>query len=326
MQHRRTVLAAAGSAALTAALPSYVRAQSSYPTRVIKIIVANPPGGTDDLLSRWVADGVSKILGQSVIIENRSGASTTIGGAAAAAAAADGYTMLCLISAAINQTVLRDNLRYNMQSYAPIIGIGAYPMALAASAAPDVNIRSMDDLLARARSSDGVTFATGGVGSMGHLTTAAFLSEIQGTGLHVTYRNNPECLQALIGGFAHMHFTSVSEAAALYSEPRLSILGVTSVQRARSLPDVPTMTELGFPSIKNALWHGFVAPKGVPPNVIEILADAISTVVQSADFRERVEPLDFVTEITRGDALAAYLHEAAETSRKIIVEHNIQVS
>src|SRR5207249_377613 len=124
---------------------------------------------------------------------------------------------------------------------------------------------NIDELKALARSPDGISYATGGVGTMAHLNTIRFLKAIQGTGTHVSYRNNPDGLQALAGGFTQMMLASASEVAPLRADGKLRVIAVTSEQRAVNLPDVPTMRELGYPSLNPTLWHGYVAPAGTPP-------------------------------------------------------------
>ncbi len=175
-------------------------ARTQYPQRLIRIVVGNAAGGTDDAISRAVAHDIAAQFGQSVIVENRGGGSTTIAGSTVASAAPDGYTILCLISAGIVQTVLRDKLKYNLGSFAPIVGVGGFPLALTVSATSKARLSNIQDLIALAKSPEGVTVASGGVGTVAHLTSVMFLNTVQGKGVDVAYRNNPEGLQALAGG------------------------------------------------------------------------------------------------------------------------------
>jgi tripartite-type tricarboxylate transporter receptor subunit TctC len=226
MISRRKVLVGASAAVSAGLLPRGSNAQDKWPSRLITIHIGNAPGGDDDTLSRFLAQTVSVELGQPVIVENRPGGSTTLAGNAVAAAQPDGYNILCLITAGVIQTVLRDNLRYGLDNFTPIVGIGGYPLALIVSA--KAGITNLDELLAAARTSDGVTFASGGVGTVGHLTATMFLKEIKGNGIHVSYKNNPEGLQALAGGFTQMIFASAREAAILKDNPSVRVLAVTS--------------------------------------------------------------------------------------------------
>jgi tripartite-type tricarboxylate transporter receptor subunit TctC len=322
MTTRRCLVLGAGALATAGfAGVAPARAQPAYPSRPIRIIIANPPGGDDDTLTRFIAPGLTADLGQPIVVENRGGASTTVGGMAASQAAPDGYTLLCMHMASIIQTVLRDRLSYNVASFAPIIGIGGYPMALVVS--PRSSIRTLDDLRAVASRGDGITYASAGAGTLGHLTAVRFLGAIQGRGLHVSYRNNPEGLQALAGGFAEMMFPSAREAAQLGREGLVRVLAVTSKERATNLPDTPTMTELGLPQIDSRLWYSYVAPVGTRPDIVARLGDAIEKVVTSPAFGERFGPLAFQMEVLRGESLAQFINMQASRFRTVIVENNI---
>jgi tripartite-type tricarboxylate transporter receptor subunit TctC len=323
MPTRRTIIFSAAAWSFAGALAgTQARAQPKYPTRVVRIVIANPPGGDDDTLTRFIGDAVAPTLGQSVIVDNRGGASTTIGSGYVAQAAPDGYTILCLHAASLVQTVLRDNLRYSMKSFAPVIKIGGYPMALVVSAKSD--IKSIDDVKAIATRADGISYASGGAGTMAHLTAVRFLKAIGGRGLHVTYKNNPEGLQSLIGGYTQMMFPSAREAAAMRGDGLLRVLAVTSPKRTDNLPDVPTMAELGFPDVDSQLWYSYAAPAGTPPAILSKLADSISTVVQSKPFHDRFDPLSFQTDIRTGDDLVRFWEEQSQRWRAVVTENNIK--
>jgi tripartite-type tricarboxylate transporter receptor subunit TctC len=302
-----------------------VSAQSGYPQRLVKIVVGNAPGGNDDTISRFVAEKLTKEFGQTVIVENRVGGSTSIAGAAVAAAAPDGHTLLCLIGTGIVQTVLRDKLPYKLSSFVPIVGVGGFPLGLAVSATAKPKISNIQELTAAARSGDGISYASGGIGTMAHLSTVRFLKAIKGNGVHVSYRNNPEGLNALVGGFTQMMFGSAQEVAALRGEDKLRVLAVTSEQRLPNLPDVPTMRELGFPSINPTLWYGYVAPAGTPPVIVSKLADAIAGAIRDPAFQNRYKPLSFVEDIKTGDVLTSFINGEAARLKEVIIENNIQV-
>lgn len=325
MISRRNLISSAPAIAATA-LTGNAFAQSGYPNRVIKIVVGNAAGGTDDIISRFVADKLSREFGQPVIVDNRGGASTTIAGAYVAQSPADGYTLLCLISAGINQTVLRDKLSYKMSNFTPVAGVGGFPLALAVSGtSTNPKLNNIQDLVAAARVGDGVTFASGGVGTMGHLNCARFLNAVKGNGVHVTYKNNPEGLQALMGGFTQMMFASVSEVATLRGDGKLRVLAVTSAQRASNMPDVPTMKELGFPDFEASLWHGFVAPVGTPPDIVEKLAGAISRAVRDPEYIAKFKPQAYQEDVRTGAALASFVNGEATRWKTVIVDNKITV-
>ena len=321
---RREILGAVPALAATT-LAGNAFAQSTFPQRVIRIVVGNAAGGTDDVISRHVADKLTKEWGQPVIVENRGGGSTTIAGAYVASAPPDGYTLMCLINTGINQTLLRDKLPYKLNSFVPVAGAGGFPVALAVSAIATPKITTLQELAAVTRSGDGVTYASGGVGTMGHLTCTRLLNAFNGKGVHVTYRNNPEGLQALIGGHTQMMIASASEVAALRGEDKLRVLAVAAPQRAVNMPDVPTFAELGMPDFNVVLWHGFVAPAGTPPEIVAKLADAISRALKDPEFLARQRPLAFQDNVLTGEPLSAFINGEAMRWKKVIVDNKITI-
>ena len=324
MVNRRRVLLAAPALA-AAAFAGEAVAQGAYPQRVVKIVVGNAPGGTDDAISRYVAERLTKEFGQPVIVENRGGGSTTIAGTVVAAAPADGYTLLCFISAGINQTVLRDKLPYKLTSFVPVAGVGGFPLALAVSGTTKPKITTFQELTAAARAGDGVTFASGGVGTMGHLTCTRLLNVLNGKGIHITYKNNPEGLQALIGGFTQMMFASASEVSALRGDDKLRVIAVASSRRTSNLPDVPTLKELGLSDFDVMLWHGFVAPAGTPPEIVSKLARAITRAINDPEFLSRFKPLSFQQDIKTGEALSSFIQGEAAKWKEVIVANKITI-
>jgi tripartite-type tricarboxylate transporter receptor subunit TctC len=324
MISRRTILFAAPALAAAGIPKISAFAQDAYPTRMIKIVIGNPPGGDDDTLSRWLAEKLTADLGQTVIVENRGGGATTVGGYTVASSEPDGYTILCLTTGGVVQTVLRKNLKYSLDDFAPIIGIGGYPMALVVSAAS--KITTIEEFITVAKSEDGITFANAGPGTLAHLTGVRFLNEIQGKGVSVGYKNNPEGLQALAGGFTQMMFPSAREASNLRGEDTLRVLAVTSKERTGNLPDVPTMTELGYPAIDSILWYGYMAPKGTPADVVAKLAAAITKGLTDQGFRDQFNPLSFQEDIKTGEALSAFMTAEAARWDKVITENNVRTT
>lgn len=323
ISRRKVLVAGPALAAAAVGMPGSAFAQAAYPSRPIRIVVGNAPGGTDDVISRMLGRKISAEFGQPVIVENKGGGATTIAGAHVASQPPDGYTLLCLINTSINQTLLRDKLPYGLNSFVPVAGVGGFPLALAVSTAS--KIATFDELKAAAKTSEGIKYGTGGVGTVAHLTSVRFLKAIQGTGLNVPYKNNPEGLQAVMTGDIHMMFASESEVAALRPNGKLRAMAVTSAQRGISLADVPTMRELGYPAIDPTLWHGFVAPAGTPPDIVAKLAGAISRGVKDPEFQNVLKPLGFQEDIKTGEALSSFIAGVAARSREVIAENNIRL-
>src|SRR5258705_8297352 len=184
---------------------SIATAAEVCPSRVIKMIVPNPAGGVGDLIARMLGDKGSAELGQPVVIENKAGASTVIGTDAVAKSKPDGCTILSLTASGVVVSVLQEKLPYNLErDFTPIVGVGSFPMVLAVPAESKLN--SLADVIAAAKSKDGITYASGGPGTLAHLSAVRLLKEVNGTGNHIPYRGNPDAIQGLIGNHVQLFF------------------------------------------------------------------------------------------------------------------------
>jgi tripartite-type tricarboxylate transporter receptor subunit TctC len=305
-----------------AVLASRAGAQDAYPSRPVRIIVPNPAGGSGDVLTRIIADRLGVELGIQVIVENRAGAATTIGTTAVARAEPDGYTLLNLPSSGLVQTVIRRRLPYDlMRDFTPVIGVGSIPLVLVVAASTP--IRTMDDLRRAARTRDGVTYGSGGAGTIGHISGARLLSELGGRGTHIPFRGNAEVLQSMAGGHVQMMFASVAEVPPLVAAGHLRALGVTSPAREAALPDTPTMRELGFPDFEPSTWYAFLAPARTPQPIVTRLQGAFTRALSDATVQEKLRELSFTTQLRGPDALVAYLRQEAEVWGKVVRENSL---
>jgi len=300
-------------------------AEETYPTRPIKMIVPNPAGGVGDLIARVLAEEMNAELGQPVVIENRSGATTMIGTDAVARSKPDGYTILSLTTSGVVVSVLREKLPYNLErDFTPIISVGSFPMALTVSAASNIN--SFADLVAAATSTKDITYASGGVGTLAHLSSVRLLKELNGTGNHVPYRGNNDAIQALLGNHVQMFFPSTAEALPLATSGQIRVLGVTSEERLPTLPDVPTMRELGFAQFNPRLWYAFLAPANTPANIVSRLHDALAKATMDSSVQARLKAVGFTMEIKDPAAVSAFMKEEAVRWGKIIKDNDIKIN
>jgi tripartite-type tricarboxylate transporter receptor subunit TctC len=321
--NRRDLLRVAAVPAAAALLtkPSGTYAQERYPSRPIRIIVANPPGGPGDLLSRSFGDKATQTLAQPFIIENRAGASTVIGTQAAARSEPDGYTLFNLTTSGVVQTVLQDSLPYNLsRDFVPVIGIGYFPMVIIVS--PSSGIQSMADLQARARRPGGINFGSGGTGTLGHLAGASLLSELGGRGTHVSYRGSAPAVQGVISGEIDMFFGDTLLATSLKDSVRL--LALTSKERMPVLPDVPTTAELGLPGLNSKLWFAFLAPSATPQPILKRLYDAFSSAEADQAFKEKASSYGFELEIMGAESCSKYMQEEASRWGQVIKANGIR--
>jgi tripartite-type tricarboxylate transporter receptor subunit TctC len=219
-------------------------------------------------------------------------------------------------------SVLQEKLPYNLErDFTPIIGVGSFPMVLAVPVASKLN--SFADVIAAAKSKDGITYASGGAGTLAHLSSVRLIKELHGTGTHVPYRGNSDAIQGLLGNQVQLFFPSTAEALPLAKSGKIRLLGVTSEERLPTLPDVPTMKELGFAEFNPRLWYAFLAPANTPANIVSGLHDAFAKALVDPSVRERLTGLGFTTEVKDSAAVSAYMKNEAARWGKVIKDNNI---
>jgi tripartite-type tricarboxylate transporter receptor subunit TctC len=295
------------------------------PDRFIKLVIPNPAGGSGDLIARVLAEKAGAILGQQLVVENRSGATTTIGTAMVAKAKADGCTILGLPSSGVIASVLYDKLPYNLgRDFVPLVGVGSIPMALMVSATSKLN--SIGDLVTLAKSAGGIAYASAGSGTMGHLSAVQLLENVKGTGNHIPFRGNPDALQALAGNQVQFTFASIAEVLPLVQAGKLRMLGVTSDKRVPVAANVPTMKELGFADFNPKLWYAFLAPMSTPAEARSQLQDAFAKAVADPTVQERLSALGFVAEMKNPTEVSAFMKAEALRWGKVIKDNNIKSS
>jgi tripartite-type tricarboxylate transporter receptor subunit TctC len=266
------------------------RAQD-YPSRPITMIVPFPAGGASDVVARIVTNQMSRILGQSIIIENVSGAGGTVGSARAAAAAPDGYTLLAAaMGSHVAAPVLTPNVKYDpVVDFLPI-GITAHSPAVVI-ARKDFPARDLKEFVAVLRQKgDVLQQAHGGIGASSHMACLLFTEAIGAKPTLVAYRGSGPALNDLVGG--HVDFMceqSVSVAESVLAGS-VKAYAVSAGERLATLPDVPTAKEAGF-NYEMSVWAGLFTPKGTPPEVIAKLADALDKTLDEPVVRETLAKL-----------------------------------
>ena len=264
--------AAAFSAALVAAaLASGTRAADEFPTRAVTIIVAQPPGGGTDIISRIIAEQLQKQLGQPFVVANRPGAGTVVGTAAAANAAPDGYTLLAGLNAnmAVNPSLFA-NLAYDpLRDFAPVGMLAEFPFAVVVS--NSFPAHSIKDLIAMAKEKPGtINFASGGNGTGQHLSTELFKVMTGVNMTHVPYRGASPAYTDVISGRTPVFFDNLASALGQIKGGNVRALAVTGKERSPLLPDVPTVAET-VPGYEYYVWFGLWAPKKTPQPILDKL-------------------------------------------------------
>ena len=275
-------------AATLVALSTRARAQA-WPTKPIRLIVPLAPGATADIVARIFAEELGKSLGQTVVVDNKTGAGGTIATAEAARAPADGYTV-----ALVSQGTMVFNIGlYKSPGYDPLKDLQAVAVSGGVSNVlivhPDNPAKSVADVLAQARAKPGeLTYASGGVGTSHHMS--GVLLELR-TGVklqHVPYRATPAAIQAVANGEVAIGLFNTPTVIGLIKGGKLKAIAVTSEKRSDLLPDVPTMIESGVKDYVVNTWMGFAAPAGVPEPVLTRLNAEINRIGQLPAIREKM--------------------------------------
>jgi len=262
-----------------------------YPSRSITVIVPFPAGGPSDVVARIVTNQMSNILGQSMVIENVSGAGGTLGSARAAAAAPDGYTLLAAaMGSHVAAPVLTPNVKYNPLTDLVPIGVTSHSPAVIV-ARKDFPAQDLKEFVAVLRQQGGaVKEAHGGVGAASHMACLLFTAEIGAKPTLVAYRGSGPALNDVVGG--HVDFLceqSLSVAESVLSGS-VKAYAVSAGERLASLPNVPTAREAGV-NYEMSVWSGLFAPKGTPPEVVAKLADALDQALDDPGVRATLTKL-----------------------------------
>lgn len=267
------------SIALMAGLACSPVVADDYPNKPIRMIVPFAPGGVTDMVSRTLAEGMGKQLNQTIVVENRAGASGIPGSLTAARSPADGYTIMMgnISTLAINTAMFAD-LPYDPQKdFTPISLVSAQPLLVTVNA--DLPIHSVQDLVEHVKAEpDSLNF--GSAGASLQLATEAFSQEAGITMTHIPYKGSGPAMIDLVAGHIDVLFDAFSSLQPFVHDGRVRALAITSQTRSELMPDLPTLDELGLPNSEVNSWQGVVAPAGTPPEAIERLNDAIRNALQ----------------------------------------------
>jgi tripartite-type tricarboxylate transporter receptor subunit TctC len=288
----RAVLAALALQILAAAstVPAQGTARagvSDYPTKPVRMIVPLAPGGGSDIVGRIVALELGSHWGQSVVVDNRPGAGSTVGTALAAKATADGYTLLVASSSIAISPALYKNLDFDLRrDLAGVTLIASQPSILAVHSSVPVN--SVKELIALARAQPGkLTYASAGPGSATHLG-AELLKYAAGIDiLHVPYKSAGQAASALLSGETQILLTNMASVLPHVKSGRVKALGVSGLKRSPLVPDLPTVAEAGVPGFEYTTWYGMLVPTGTPRPIVNRLQAGVAKIIKTPQVQER---------------------------------------
>jgi tripartite-type tricarboxylate transporter receptor subunit TctC len=264
----------------------------SYPTRPVTLVVAFPPGGASDVLSRTLARKLEQILGQPFVIDNRPGAGGNVAADAVAHAAPDGYTLLNGNNSILaTNAALYKKINFDPEAdFAPIGLIGSQANILVVN--PALPVTSMAELIALAKAKPGqLNFASSGHGLAAHLAGELFKAEARIDLVHVPYKGAAPALQDVIAGHVQMMFATASSVVPHIRDGKVRALGVATLKRTTVLPEIPTIDELGIKGFDATTWHGLVVPARTPKEIVATLHRALATTLEDPGVRKSLGDL-----------------------------------
>ncbi len=287
MTTRRECLTSLSAALALASLAGPARAQA-WPQKPVRVFVGFAAGGNSDLVARLIAQRLTDRLGQAFVIENRAGANGTLAAEATARAAPDGYTlfMAALPHLAIAPAVSK--IAYDpIKDFAPISNIGTNPFVLVLH--PSFPAQTLKEFEQQVRREPGkIAYASGGTGSLTHLSMALYLKRAQLEMIHVPYKGGGPASTDVLAGHVKVYFSNLSAVAAHVQRGALRALAISDTTRHPQFPDVPTMSELGYAGFRTLTWNGLVAPAGTPKNIVDKLASEIVLALKDQQVRQRL--------------------------------------
>jgi tripartite-type tricarboxylate transporter receptor subunit TctC len=295
-----------------------------YPNRQIRLVVGYSPGGAPDFIARTLGQKLSQLLGQTVIVENKPGAASTLGTAHVAKAPADGYTLLVAeTSQLVMAPYLFKNLGYHpLKDLAPVALVGAPPLVLVSSAKS--SIRTLDDLVREAKANPGkINYGSVGIGSLHHIAMEVFTAGAGIDIVHIPYKGSGQSIPAILSGEISVILTGLTAALPYIRSGTMNLLGVTSGARLPSHPEIPSMSEVvkdyDYPSD-----IGIMAPAGLPPEVAAKLANAVRQAMDSPDTAEVFKKAILIYTFKGPDDYARHLRTTMTKYERAVKLANIQ--
>ncbi len=313
------------AACLAATITGGSAMAQAWPNKPISLVVPFPPGGTTDVLARALAEKLSLSLGQTVIVESKPGAGATLGADYVAKARPDGYTLLV---GAVHHTIATSvykKLPYDFQKdLAPITTIALVPNVLAVNASTPA--KNVAELVALLKAKPGIyNYGSNGNGTAQHLIGTQF-QNMTGTVIgHIPYKGSGPLTTDLLGGQITMSFDTITPVLQHIKGGKLRALAVTTAKRSSALPDVPTLDEAGLKGFNIGTWFGVLAPAGTPKDILARLNTEMVKVIQSADFRKRMDEIGAEPVGDSAEQMAAQIRNETEKFAALVKEARVTI-
>jgi tripartite-type tricarboxylate transporter receptor subunit TctC len=302
---------------LAALLSTGVWAQK-YPDRVIRYVVTDQPGSNIDTLARIIAEKLSEVFGQQVIVDNRAGAGGNIGAEIGARATPDGYTIVQLASTHAVNASLYKNLSYNLlRDFAPVTQLASGPSVVVVPASSPV--KSIADLIKLGKDKPGVIqYASAGSGTCTFLAAELFKKQAGVDMMHIPYKGGAPAMTSVIAGETAVYFAPLAPALPQIRNGRLRALAVTSPKAIPQLPEYPTMAESGVSNYQFSCWYGMLVPAGTPKPIIATLHSAVVGVLNDPGVKKRLSDLGFLPVGDKPEEFGAYIRSEIQSARELV--------
>jgi len=298
---------------------------TGYPDKPVKIFVGFAAGGGTDVAARILAQKLTETLGQSIVVENRPGASGMIAAETLAKSAADGYTLMMgsQTTLAVAPALYRKFSIDAARDFVAVAPAGVSPLVLVVH--PSVPVRSVKELIALGKAKPGaINFGSGGLGTTPHMAGELFSLQAGIKMVHVAYRGEAPAINDLLGGQLELIFANLSAVIGNVKAGSLRALAVTSTQRAATAPEIPTIAEVALPGFEAATWFALVAPAGTPRDIVLRLNSEVTRLVGQAEVRQRFADLGMTVDAATPDALDGYIKTEIAKWSKVIKDADIR--
>ena len=314
---RRAAATALAAATLTS-LSFSAFAQGGYPTKPIRVIVPFAAGSTTDIIARAIADKMGQSMGQSLVVDNRGGASGTIGQQAVATAAPDGYTVMIHSSSHTVSPLTFAKLPFDTTGdFAGVTPISSLPNALVIS--PTKGIKTLQDLVASAKAKPGtVNFASAGQGSATHLNAEKFKLAAKIDATNIPFKGSAEAVTEVLSGRVDYYFSPIAPVIGQIKDGQLLALAVGSPKRAAALPDVPTTAEAGVPGSEFNFWIGMMVPAKTPRDIVNRLHDEVVKALATPEVKQRFANLGADAWTLKPEAFDAYIKDEIQSNAQLV--------
>jgi tripartite-type tricarboxylate transporter receptor subunit TctC len=316
-------LGAALALAAGLALAGGEAAAQAWPARPVKMIVPYTPGTGIDILARTLGEKLGQRWGQSVVVENKPGASGNLGTAAAAKAPPDGYTLVMIVNAfAINPSVYR-NVPYNPATdFVPVASVASG--ALVVTTNPAVKAASLKELVELSKAKPGgMPYGSPGAGTPQHMASELFRNVSGASLVHVPYKGSAGAVTDVLSGEVGLMFMPVHTALPFVTSGKLKVLAVASAKRSPVMPQVPTVAEAGYPGAEVDMWYGLLAPAGTPRELVAKVHADIAEVLQQPDVREKLDKQGLSPLPMSADAFGELIKSDLVRWAKVVKDANI---